>query len=275
MQVKQKHLQFTCVLSVFDRRDLFLNYERVIHSIFKNTILPNFFYLIVDGPISYNFRKKINLSKKKFKIKVFWLKNNIGEAKAYNKIIKKVKTPWVFKCDGDDFCLPNRFQQQIKFMKKNYDLIGSHIKEINQRKDIISIKRVPLNETDIRKYAKYRNPFNHMTVAYKTKAFLAVGGYPNVYLKEDYCLWVKFIYYRYKCININKFLVHATVNEDFFKRRSGLKYIISEFYLYKFLKKFKINYFLEGIMIFLLRVLLISTNSYFKKIFYKIFLRRS
>jgi hypothetical protein len=81
MQVKQKHLQFTCVLSVFDRRDLFLNYDQVIHSIFKNTILPNFLYLIVDGPISYNFRKKINLSKKKFKIKVFWLKNNIGDVK--------------------------------------------------------------------------------------------------------------------------------------------------------------------------------------------------
>ena len=275
MKVKQKDLQFTCVMSVFERQDIFLNYDEVVNSIFNNTIAPNFLFLIVDGPVSSVFKKKIIYSKKNFKINVFWLKKNIGEALAFNKIIKKVTTPWVIKCDGDDFCLHKRFEELSKFMKKNYDLIGSQIKEINHRKEIISIKRVPLNETDIKNYIKYRNPFNHMTVAYKTKVFLKLGGYPNIYLKEDYCLWVKFIYYGYKCININKFLVHATVNEDFFKRRSGLKYIISEFYLYKFLKKFKINYFLEGIMIFLLRVLLISTNSYFKKFFYKTFLRRS
>lgn len=273
MKVKPKHLQFTCVLSIFDRNDLFLNYDKVISSIFRNTVIPNYFFLIVDGPISFGFKKKVILSRKKFKIKVFWLKKNIGEAKAFNKIIKKVKTPWVLKCDGDDFCLPNRFYQQLKLMKKNYDLIGSYVKEINQKEKIYSIKKVPLNQISIEKYIKFRNPFNHMTVAFKKKVFLDLDGYPDVFLKEDYCLWVKFIYYGYKCININKCLVNANVDNNFFKRRSGLNYIISEFYLYKFLRKFEVNHVYDGIFIFLLRVSLISLNIYLKKFFYKFFLR--
>ena len=37
---------------------------------------------------------------------------------------------------------------------------------------------------------KWRNPFNHMTVMFRKKDILAVGGYQPFYLLEDYYLGI-------------------------------------------------------------------------------------
>ena len=112
-----------------------------------------------------------------------------------------------------------------------------------------------------------------MTIAVKKKIILKVGGYPNIYLKEDYALWALFIKNNFKLMNINKCLVRARINENFYIRRSGLKYIISEIELQKHLIKCGINNFFESIIIFFVRATLLSFHSKIKKLIYRSILR--
>jgi hypothetical protein len=154
-------------------------------------------------------------------------------------------------------------------------LIGSNITEIDLKKKILCVKKMPEKFLDIKRYSKIRNPFNHMTVFFKKDLAIKYGGYPDLYLKEDYGLWLKFIKNKRKIININSTLVQATTGEDFYiNRRSGLEYVKSEFILSKYLFKLKINNLFEAIIILILRVFFILLFSKIKKMFYLKFLRK-
>ena len=76
-----------------------------------------------------------------------------------------------------------------------------------------------------------RNPFNHMTVAYKTRAVMAVGGYPALHLREDYGLWALLLQRGVTCANLPDVLVHATAGSEMYRRRGGWRYARSEWSL--------------------------------------------
>jgi hypothetical protein len=76
-----------------------------------------------------------------------------------------------------------------------------------------------------------RNPFNHMTVAYKTRAVMAVGGYPALHLREDYGLWALLLQRGVTCANLPDVLVHATAGSEMYRRRGGWRYAYGEWSL--------------------------------------------
>jgi len=266
-------INFSCILSVYNRKDLYNSFEYVIQSVFQNTVTPKFMYIVVDGPVNAQFKKKILQERKKNKyIKLIWLKKNVGEAQALNKIIPKIKSEWIVKLDGDDLSYKFRFEEQQKYMKKNYDLIGGHVDEIDRDSGKKYIKNLPLNFRDIKKYARYRNPFNHMTVAYKKSTFLKLGGYPEIFLKEDYALWALFIKNNCKIINLKQSLVRVH-DLNYIKRRGGLRYIFAEIKLQKHLAHCNISNLFFAIVIGFLRSLIFFFNYNIKSFIYKFFLR--
>ena len=89
------------------------------------------------------------------------------------------------------------------------------------------IRKVPLTGEKIRKYAKFRNPMNHVTVCMKREVLLGVGNYENVLWHEDYYLWIKMLISGYKLQNLPEVSVHVRAG-SFTSRRSGLKYLQSE-----------------------------------------------
>lgn len=50
-------------------------------------------------------------------------------AKSLNEIIDKAKGDYLARIDGDDYCYPERFQKQLKYLKKNpgIDLVGCNM----------------------------------------------------------------------------------------------------------------------------------------------------
>ena len=150
--------------------------------------------------------KVIKKLSKEFPLKLNYLRVNIGLAKALNKSLEMVKTEWIARADSDDINLSERFSIQIMQAKNDHDIIGSLVKEIDYEKNIPDlIKKIPFKDNEIKKYLKFRKPINHMTVFGKTELIRKVGGYPNIYLKEDYGLWIKLA--SIKIYNINKVLV--------------------------------------------------------------------
>ena len=111
----------------------------------------------------------------------------------------------------------------------------------------------PTEHNDIVNYAKKRNPINHMTVAFKKEAVLAVGGYQHHLFMEDYNLWIRMISSGYKVANLPDILVKVRAGNSMVTRRKGLKYIKSEYKLANLKIKTNLDNSFSAYSIFLLR----------------------
>ena len=106
---------------------------------------------------------------------------------------------------------------------KDISVLGGYIDEFSVEGKIIRTKTMPLTYKDLYKYGKYRNPLNHMTVFFRKKDVMDVGGYKPLKGLEDYYLWCRMLSGGYKIANIDKVLVHARLG-NFENRRGGFEY---------------------------------------------------
>lgn len=267
---------FTVLMAVYkgDNCQLF---DKSLQSIYSNTLLPNNIVLVVDGDIPESLNAVILKYFHNGNLFVHRLKKNSGLANALNEGLKFVKTEWVVRADADDISLKYRFAKMAKYAKShNYlDVIGADILEIEPSGEHICNRIVPSSHHSIEKFIKFRSPLNHMTVCYKKSVVDSVGGYPELYLKEDYGLWALLINKGYVFGNLNEILVHATTGNDMYKRRGGIRYIISEIKLQYFLYKNNINGALIATLIFFIRASVFLMPYFIKKYFYVKFLRKN
>ena len=79
----------------------------------------NWELLIVDDFSDDNSKELLlSLEKKDERIKVTFLDNNIGAAKARNVAIRQARGKYIAFLDSDDFWEKNKLEKQIKFMEK-------------------------------------------------------------------------------------------------------------------------------------------------------------
>lgn len=258
---------FSVLIAIHQRSDIESNFENLINSIYSNTLLPNQVLVLVDGPIKISFKNRIKYIQEKRGFEVYFHRENIGLANILNLGLEKISNNWVIRVDGDDICLPNRFKKLIDSIKPKISIIGSYIKEIDEKKNT-RIKKVPLEQKNISRYLKYRNPFNHPSVAFRVDHVLNVGGYPNFYLKEDYGLWVKMISKGYRGINIPEVLVETFFNKASYNRRSGIGYLKSDIALTFMQYRLKLINIFEFIFILILRSVIILSPSFIKIFLY-------
>lgn len=220
-----------CVLMALyggDKPNLFTN---AIKSVFDNTLLPNQCLVVIDGSLPDELDQIVlKLTQQYPSLECIRLPKNGGLAHALNIGLHSVKYPWVVRADSDDINLPNRFEVLAKAVQQypELQLLGSAILEIDEEGQSSTVREVPVTEKEIRLFAKTRNPFNHMAVAYRLEAVLACGGYPNIFLKEDYGLWCHLLAKKLPVANLKEVLVHASAGMGMFKRRGGWRYAKSE-----------------------------------------------
>jgi glycosyltransferase involved in cell wall biosynthesis len=267
--------QFTVLMPVYDREDINKLFHMAVSSVFKNTLQPNAFILVVNGPVSSGLKNQIIAFEIDHHIQVIWLTKNVGIAKALNIGLSLVKTEWVIRADADDYNLPNRFEELVKLINGNVDIIGSAIEEVDINGRQIATKISPLDHQQILNYAKYRNPFNHMTVAFRVCLALKCGGYPDIYLKEDYALWVLMIKNGAYTMNTSQVLVHATTGADMYKRRGGLRYANAEIDLQKHLIKCGVKGYFSGFFHGFVRSVIFLMPQTMRGWIYENFLRNS
>lgn len=270
------NIEFTLLMCTYKNDDPIL-LEKAIESIYRNSVKPNFFILTIDGPIPNKNEQVINKLIKKFPIEINNLNKNIGLANALNSAIKLVKTKWIARADSDDLNASNRFEKQIIYAEKGFDVIGSNIYEIDiyETVQLGKLKKImPKNNKQIRNFSRFRNPMNHMTTFYKTEAIKLVGGYPNIYLREDYGLWAKLISHNKNFINIDDFLVCVNGGNDFYLRRGGIKNAIAEIKLQLYLFKYNIQPLYSALLLGFVRAFLLLLPKGILKSFYRNLLRK-
>ena len=218
-----------------------------VDSVYANTLKPDQMVIVVDGPTLEDLSTAIYFLEAKYSIEILYLPINLGLAIALNQGISLVRSEWVLRADSDDLNLPYRFQLQadiVNCSKNTIDVLGAAVQEVDSIGNYLGVRKTAEFHQDILKFAVKRCPFNHMTVAYKKEFFVKCGGYPEIYLKEDYALWVSMLNAGAISYNSPEILVLASAGDSMFKRRGGFSYASAEIKLQQHLIKtnFKNHY---------------------------------
>ena len=273
--MKLKEIKFSVVLPILERKDIVEGFPLAIESIFKNTLLPDQVVVVIDGLYTKSFEDTILKFEKKYFLDLIWCNKKVGLDKALNLALTKCKNEIIFRADGDDINLNYRFEKQLPYLISGFDVVGSSIDEYDESGNYINTKKVPITNKDIGKLIPFRNPINHMTAAFLKKSVLEVNGYPELFLKGDYGLWIKLFSNNKKFINLEESLVKVSAGSRMIHDRGGVRYIYSEYLLQKFLLKHKLTSIGYAIIIFILRSFVFSLPSFCRTFIYKKFLRKS
>lgn len=265
-------VNFSVLMSIYVKENP-LWFEEAIRSILNQTVVPDEIVIVQDGKLTEELDKICDYYVKNYNdiFRVIKLPNNQGLGKALQIGVSECRNEWVARMDTDDISLPNRFELQVNFIKKHsdIDIVGGYIDEFSgEIKNKIGHRLLPLENLELRKFAKFRNPFNHMTVMFRRSAVIAAGNYKPFHLMEDYYLWYRMIINNCKIANIPHYLVHARV-DNMVDKRGGWKYFCSEYKLYK--EFFNSGYIMciEYIWVLLVRFICRMSPSFLrKKIYY-------
>lgn len=263
---------FTVLMAVYKADDP-SKFELAVKSVYANTLLPDAFQLIVDGPIPDCLMHKVQELQNQYELNVIFLPKNMGLAYALNCGIDKISTSWIARADADDINRPNRFEILARQISEDVDIVGSAIIEVDENGLPTGIRLPPLSDRDIRKYARKRNPFNHMTVMYRTQLLKKYGGYPEVYLREDYALWAILLGAGSRTLNVPDPLVEVSAGYSLIKRRGGVKYALGEIRLQQYLVKHGIKGFRSAVLDGFLRGGIFCLPEAMRSLIYRIFLR--
>ena len=253
-------MNFSILLSLYYKENS--DYlEQCFESIWINQSLkPAEIVLVLDGAIG----RELNACVQKWQkiigepLKVIQLSQNVGLGKALNEGLKSCSNEWVFRMDTDDICVEKRFEYQLQFIKNNPNVVlfGGQILEFDKNvNDANKLKPVPQEYSDILSFSKKRNPFNHMTVAYKKSIILSLHGYQHHLFMEDYNLWLRVMSKGYEVANLSQILVYARVGNGMHARRRGSEYIKSEKQLLNLKMALKTQSLISAYITFILRSL--------------------
>lgn len=241
-------MKFSVLLSVYKKeKPEFL--QVALQSIVNQTLMPDEILIVKDGLLTDELDYVINMFQCRYPnlIHVLVFKKNRGLGLALRDGVLACKYNLIARMDTDDISHPNRFEKQIDYLNNNPDIamVGSWITEFSSNPDKPdTITKLPYVYKDVVKYAKYRNPFRHMTLIYKKDAIIDSGNYQDFLGFEDYDLWIRMIQKGYIVVNIPEVLVNVRADDDMFARRGGWQYLKNELCFQKHLLTTEfINYF--------------------------------
>lgn len=154
-----------------------------------------------------------------------------GVAAALQDGLQESPHELVARADADDLCRPERFALQIPRMRADgLDLVGSAMREFSDRTPPGRgpLRTRPLLHEEIVSYLPHHSPFHHPTMVLRRSVALAVGGYRDLPLLEDYWLWERMMLGGARMGNLPDVLVDYRVDEDLFARRGGWRLFASD-----------------------------------------------
>jgi len=233
------------VLSIFWKESpAYLN--TALESLYNQTHQADEIIAVCEGDFSEDLLKIMGFWEVKFTKNIFKVVKATSEkglASCLNLGLQSATKRWIARFDTDDICLPERFEKQLNFLKKNPDIVlsSTFIQEYNEDFSQKSgIRKLPIAHQEILKEAKWKSPFNHPSAIYDRQIALKLGGYPLLDANEDYAFFCKFLVNNYITGNIDETLVKARAGDSLIARRRGLKYLKGEMECMKFLYRIKL-----------------------------------
>lgn len=230
MEKELSHLLYSVLMSVYEK-DKPKYLEASIESMLNQTVLPEQFVIVLDGPVPKEIHKVIEkyvVDRKRFTLVELSQNNGLGRALDIGLI--ECRNELVARMDADDISLPRRCEKELALFLENKDLAlcGSNIEEFyNDPENVRTIRRVPSDYESIRKFIRRRQPFNHPTVMFKKSEVIRCGGYGGLKRKQDYDLFSRMINMGCYALNIDEVLLKFRADESSYKRRKSWSYVKS------------------------------------------------
>jgi len=224
---------FTCLIPVWGGDDAGC-FATAIQSVAASTLAPNTILIAQDGLLPAPLAAAVRLATETLGCRLVVNPGPRGLQYNLNNAMRTVDTAYVARFDADDVNLPDRFAAQVAFARSNPDVaaFGGAILEF-QPDGRTRRRTTPQTHESIVRFAAWRNPINHMTAFFRSDAFRAAGGYPDIPLKEDYGLWLAMLARGERLANMAEVLVRARLGEGFHRRRTGWKTLRSEWEIYR------------------------------------------
>jgi len=216
--------------------------DAALKSLYEQTVPASEILIVYEGQENPELTSVIDKWEQVFGkdiLKLIPAKEAVGFPQCLNKGLFLAKGDYIIRFDTDDICYPDRIEKQLDFFKQHPDtvLISACMEEYDSSFTNKSGSRnVPATHEEIVKYAKWRNPFNHPSVAFKREVATSLGGYPDVAANEDYAFFCTFLVKGYKAANLQQPIVKARTGEAFAARRRGKKYWKGELECLKYIR---------------------------------------
>ena len=174
-----------------------------------NQTYKDFEYLIIDD-CSTDESAKLIESYNDLRIKFLKNDKNLGTAKTINRVLSLIKSKYAIRLDQDDVSLPNRLEDQLRYLEKNpnVDIVCSWEHSIDQNGNKIRDWKA-----EIRNYGEFLGPVLlglcpiwHPSIAFKTEAMVRAGGFEKKYTRaEDFEVTARMALKRYNAAIVPKF----------------------------------------------------------------------
>lgn len=214
------------LMSVYKQENS-IYFDKALDSIIKQTRIPDEIVIVEDGELNEELYGVIERYKSRYDIiKTYSFKENVMLGRALAKGVTLCSYAYIARMDTDDIAVEDRLEIQYNYLKAHGDVsvVGSNIKEFSDDRSYTQVKIMPVGMSKINRYAKYRNPMNHMTVMFRKQDVIKCGNYRHFPYLEDYDLWTRMIASGFKFENLDKVLVFARTNDDIYNRRGGRAY---------------------------------------------------
>ncbi len=187
--------------------------EETINSIIKQTY-KDWNLLLIDNCSTDNSKKIIEKYSSHEKVKIIYLKKNMGAAFARNLGIRISRSKYIAFIDGDDLWTSNKLQDQINFMEKNnysftYTDYTPFFSKNNQK-----IYKKKINSPQSFKYEQFINNSSIGTSSMiLSRKLVGLTKFPNVGTLEDF---------PFKCkILKNSIAIRSDQNSTFYRITKG------------------------------------------------------
>lgn len=205
--------------------------DEAIQSVLAQTYSNWELILCDDGSIDNTYQKAQQYALADSRIVLFKNERNMGLNVTLNRCLKAASGEYIARMDGDDICVPERFEKQVAFLNSHteFAIVSSGMflfdeegkwgelrnKEFPQPKDVVE-----------------GTPIFHAPVMIRKKCIDTVGGYTEDKRRlrvEDVDLWIKLYAAGYRCYNLQELLYGMRNDKEALNRRKYVYRINSTF----------------------------------------------
>lgn len=254
------------------------NLRDCLESLANQTRPADEIVIVEDGPIGKALAAVIEDFRETLPIVSIHLQTNVGLGKALHTGLESCCGLYVARMDSDDICMPERFERQIAYLDSHpeVDVAGAAIAEFERHfSDAHTVRSTPTDGDSIRRYARWRNPLNHVTAVFRRSSVESVGGYRPSRGFEDYYLWTNMLARGYRLSNMEDILVYVRCGNGMLERRGGWAYLKAEIQFQRYLCELDFQSLWGAAACILVRGVVRLSPIFIRALCYRLFLRRS
>lgn len=200
--------------------------DEAIQSILNQTY-ENFEFLIFDDGSTDNSKEIIeSYAILDNRVKPLFSNTNKGYVYHLNHGIEMSEGEFIARMDSDDVALPNRFNQQLNFLKKNLNIaiVGGSSIIINESNNNIGVSIAHDNPIYLWWISFFTCPLIHPSVLIRKSIIKDVGVYNiNRLPAEDFDLWVRVLQHADICNIKDPLIKYRTHSESISFRKMQLQ----------------------------------------------------